>query len=638
LSGIFYQELGAIPTGLILGGVLFMGLFVASGLTLDAWIERLENGVYHTRRWAATRLMLLASRWPGRPGGGRQPTKGRTRGGKGAVVWGGAPPGSAVVPEGGTREHPAPQVGASNATGRPSSAPTPPPSAAVSHLEPKPRAVQQGKAGKSGTVLLPSIDLLEEPDEALFDEADIRDKARVIEETLDHLGVPAKVLEINWGPRVTQFGIEPGYVIRRGQGGEETERKIRVAKIASLSNDLALALAAAPVRVEAPVPGRSIVGIEVPNSQISQVSLRRVIESPSFKRRKSTLRLALGEGVGGTPVVADLVRMPHLLIAGATGSGKSVCINAIAACLLFQNSPYTLRMAMIDPKRVELSAYNGVPHLYGQVESDVERIVGVLRWLVRVMEERYKKFAELGARHLDDYNRHWRVGSSEYLPRVVVMIDELADMMFFAPEEVEHSIIRLAQMARATGMHLVIATQRPSVDVVTGLIKANFPARIGFAVTSNTDSRVILDAVGAETLLSKGDMLYMAPDAAGLLRLQGCFVSDQEVARVVDYWRVWAKDQGWAEDEESPWERLLSQQAEEQSADELLGQAIEIVRQQGNASASLLQRRMHIGYPRASRLIDEMEERGIVGPTESGGRQRQVLTVGTMGEDEGSTM
>jgi S-DNA-T family DNA segregation ATPase FtsK/SpoIIIE len=636
LSGIFYQELGALPTGVILGGVLFTGLFVASGLTLDEWVERLENGVYRARRWAATRLTLLASRWP-------FVTR---RGGKGAVVWGGAPLGSAAVQDESmraklAREHPAPQVGASNATGCPLSAPTPStPSATASHLEPKPRAVQQGRAGRARSVPLPSVDLLEEPDEALFDEADIRDKARVIEETLDHFGVPAKVVEINWGPRVTQFGVEPGYVIRRGQGGEETERKIRVAKITSLSNDLALALAAAPVRVEAPVPGRSIVGIEVPNSQVSQVSLRRVIESSSFKRRKSALRLALGEGVAGTPVVADLVRMPHLLIAGATGSGKSVCINAIAACLLFQNSPYTLRIAMIDPKRVELSAYNGVPHLYGQVESDVERIVGVLRWLVRVMEERYKKFAEVGARHLDDYNRHWRVGSSEYLPRVVVMIDELADMMFFAPEEVEHSIIRLAQMARATGMHLVIATQRPSVDVVTGLIKANFPARIGFAVTSNTDSRVILDAVGAETLLSKGDMLYMAPDAAGLLRLQGCFVSDQEVARVVNYWRVWAKDQGWAEDEDSPWERLLSQQAEEQSADDLLGQAIEIVRQQGNASASLLQRRMHIGYPRASRLIDEMEERGIVGPAESGGRQRQVLTltVGTMGEDEGSAL
>jgi S-DNA-T family DNA segregation ATPase FtsK/SpoIIIE len=322
--------------------------------------------------------------------------------------------------------------------------------------------------------------------------------------------------------------------------------------------------------------------------------------------------------------------MPHLLIAGATGAGKSVCINAIATCLLFQNSPYTLRMAMIDPKRVELSAYNGIPHLYGRVESDVERIVVVLRWLVQVMEERYKKFAALSARNLEDYNRHWRVGSSEYLPRIVILIDELADMMFFAPQEVEHSIIRLAQMARATGMHLIIATQRPSVDVVTGLIKANFPARIGFAVTSNTDSRVILDAIGAESLLSKGDMLYMAPDAPGLLRLQGCFVSDVEVMRTVSYWQQWAEENEWgtSEHDECPWDRMIDQQATDEGVDELLQRAIDIVRRQGSASASLLQRRMHIGYPRASRLIDEMEERGIIGPAESGGRQRRVLELG----------
>jgi S-DNA-T family DNA segregation ATPase FtsK/SpoIIIE len=246
------------------------------------------------------------------------------------------------------------------------------------------------------------------------------------------------------------------------------------------------------------------------------------------------------------------------------------------------------------------------------------------------MEERYKKFAALGARHLEDYNRHWRVGSSEYLPRIVVLIDELADMMFFSPQEVEHSIIRLAQMSRATGMHLVIATQRPSVDVVTGLIKANFPARIGFAVTSNTDSRVILDSTGAESLLSKGDMLYMSPEAAGLLRLQGCFVTDTEVKRTVGYWRQWAEDVGWESGPEQgsqrcPWDRVLSQQEADEGADELLDDAIAIVREQGGASASLLQRRMHIGYPRASRLIDEMEERGVVGPAMSGGREREVL-------------
>jgi len=347
------------------------------------------------------------------------------------------------------------------------------------------------------------------------------------------------------------------------------------------------------------------------------------MSSPAFRRGKSSLKLALGEGTAGTPVVADLAKMPHLLIAGATGSGKSVCINSIATCLLLQNSPLTLRMVMIDPKRVELARYQGLPHLYGGVESDPERVVAVLRWLVHEMQERYKKLAQVSARHVDDYNRHWRVGSQEYLPRIVVLIDELADMMLFAPEETERSICRLAQMARATGMHVVIATQRPSVDVVTGLIKANFPARIGFAVSSGMDSRVILDAVGAETLLSKGDMLYMAPDASRLVRAQGSLVSDEEMQRVVGHWQAWAGRESW-EQEPCPWETTLSQEGEG-DGDELLRRAIDIVREQGFASASMLQRRMRIGYPRASRLIDEMEDRGIVGPAERGGRPRQVL-------------
>jgi S-DNA-T family DNA segregation ATPase FtsK/SpoIIIE len=377
------------------------------------------------------------------------------------------------------------------------------------------------------------------------------------------------------------------------------------------------------------------VGIEVPNSQVATVSLRRVMASAQFKRIKSKLGLALGEGVAGEPVVADLAKMPHLLIAGATGTGKSVSINAVATCLLLQNSPYALRLVMIDPKRVELSGYSGVPHLLGRVESDVARIVGVLRWLVRVMEKRYQRFAEAGARHLEDYNRHWRLGSREHLPRIVVLIDELADLMLFAPDEVEHSIIRLAQMARATGIHLVLATQRPSVDVVTGLIKANFPARIGFAVASSTDSRVILDAVGAESLLGKGDMLYKSPDASGLVRIQGCWVSDTEVRRVARHWIEWDQAAGptlyiegddQAETEGTcPWDSMVESFAED-DADELLQRAIETVRAQGQASASLLQRRMHIGYPRASRLIDEMEQLGVVGPQQGGGRPRKVLS------------
>jgi S-DNA-T family DNA segregation ATPase FtsK/SpoIIIE len=320
-------------------------------------------------------------------------------------------------------------------------------------------------------------------------------------------------------------------------------------------------------------------------------------------------------------VVADLSQMPHLLIAGATGSGKSVCVNAIAACLLFQNAPLTLRLVMIDPKRVELARYNGLPHLYGQVEYDVERVVGVLRWLVIEMQERYKRLSQAGARHVKDYNRRWQAGSSEYMPHIVVLIDELADLMFFSPDEVERSICRLAQMARATGIHLVLATQRPSVDVVTGLIKANFPARISFAVSSGVDSRVILDAVGAETLLGQGDMLFMSPSASGLVRVQGSFVSDPELERVRQYWAQWADENGWPA-EPTPWSAFLE---EGEQSDDLLERAIEIVRQQGSASASMLQRRMRIGYPRAARLIDELEQMGVVGPAESGGRPREVI-------------
>jgi S-DNA-T family DNA segregation ATPase FtsK/SpoIIIE len=471
-------------------------------------------------------------------------------------------------------------------------------------------------------VTLPPLTLLDEPAQTKSDMDDAQHKARIIEETLAHFDVPAKVIETNWGPRVTQFGVEPGYVTRIGQGGEETERKIRVSKISSLNKDLALALAASPIRIEAPVPGRAIVGIEVPNDRLSIVSLRNVMESRTFRRKKSSLKLGLGTGTAGHAIVADLAKMPHLLIAGATGAGKSACINAIAACLLFQNSPLTLRIVMIDPKRVELTSYNGLPHLYGRVEVDVERVVGVLQWLVNEMQIRYQKLADVGARHIDEYNKKWQVGSSEYMPRIVVLIDELADLMFFAPEQVEKSICRLAQMARATGMHLVLATQRPSVDVVTGLIKANFPARIAFAVSTGTDSRVILDGMGAEALLGKGDMLFMSPESSKLVRIQGSFVTAKETARLFRYWTEWADEQEW-EQESPPWNDLMDQQEEE--VDELLGKAIEIVRQQGSASASMLQRRMHIGYPRAASLIDDMEARGIVGPAEKGGRPREVM-------------
>ncbi len=461
---------------------------------------------------------------------------------------------------------------------------------------------------------LPSLDLLDKASPQAFDKGEIRRKARVIEETLASFGIPAKVVEINHGPVITQFGVEPGYIELR----DGTRRKIKVSKITALADDLALALAAAPIRIEAPVPGRRVVGIEVPNEKASLVSLRGVMESEAFRSLNSKLAIALGRDVSGQPVVADLATMPHLLVAGATGSGKSVCLNSITTCLLCNNSPEELRLVMIDPKMVELIRFNGLPHLLGAVETRMERILEALRWVMREMDRRFKVFAEAKARNLEDYNR--KVGpQGRPLPSIVVVIDELADLMFASPDEVEQLICRIAQMARATGIHLVVATQRPSVDVVTGLIKANFPARISFAVTSQVDSRVILDSGGAEKLLGAGDMLYLAPDSSMPLRLRGCFVSDEEVKRVVNFWRKAAVSkllEGVA-----PWEEAMG----EEEVDELLKEAIELVKGHRQVSASFLQRKLRVGYPKAAQLIDQLEKMGIVGPPRKGTGSRKVL-------------
>ncbi len=481
--------------------------------------------------------------------------------------------------------------------------------------EPEPAPQPRVRRAKN----LPPIDLLDLGSPQKFSETDARMRAAVIEETLASFGVPARVVEINVGPVVTQFGVEPGYIQAPGSNGHMHQRKVRVSKIYGLANDLALALAAAPIRIEAPVPGKSLVGVEVPNADVSLVSLRSVLESDAFRKSKGRLKIALGQNVSGKPVFADLAEMPHLLIAGATGSGKSVCINAIVSSLIFNNGPDAVRLVMIDPKMVELTRYNGLPHLIAPVVVELETAVAALRWVTFQMDERYRKFSAEKARHLEDYNRKLAAQSQDPLPRIVVVIDELADLMMMSPEEVERSICRIAQMARATGIHLVIATQRPSVDVVTGLIKANFPARISFAVTSQVDSRVILDTAGAEKLLGRGDMLFMAPDSSHLQRLQGCFVSDREVENLVKFWMEALPAEG--PPTPAPWASL--EDAEEE--DDLLDQAIALVRQTGTASASLLQRRMRIGYPRAARLIDLMEERGIIGPPEVGGKPREVL-------------
>jgi len=471
---------------------------------------------------------------------------------------------------------------------------------------------------------LPPVSLLDRDRTTGISQAEVRRKVEIIEKTLSEFGLPAQVTEVRRGPVITQFGVEPGYIERTGPGGQPWDQKVRVGQISTLSNDLALALAAPRLRIEAPVPGRSIVGIEVPNEKISTVHLRPVLESKEFRQARSPLSVALGRDVAGGPVVANLADMPHLLIAGTTGSGKSVCISAMVACLAFNNVPEQLRLVMIDPKLVEMTRFNGLPHILGKVEVELERIVGVLRWVAQEMDRRYILLSEAGARHLDDYNRMLRRKRQQILPYIVVFIDELADLMMLAAADTEHTITRLAQMARAVGIHLVVATQRPSTDVVTGLIKANFPARISFAVASNTDSRVIIDQVGAETLLGRGDMLFLDPKRGHPLRVQSCFVSDHEVEALVNHWREVTQEDEIG-DEPAPWEAMLRQDAMlETEPDELLKDAIDLVRQEGGASASLLQRRMRIGYPRAAALIDQMEQLGVIGPPEGGGRTREV--------------
>jgi S-DNA-T family DNA segregation ATPase FtsK/SpoIIIE len=475
---------------------------------------------------------------------------------------------------------------------------------------------------------LPPLDLLQPDTLYRPDERTINQTAGLIEKTLAEFGIPARVVGFRIGPTITQYAVEPGF-IRKGNGEDEQQLKVRVAQIAALQRDLALALAAERLRIEAPVPGKPYVGIEVPNGRNSIVRLRSILESEEFRKQRSPLTLALGRDVSGQPLLADLARLPHLLIAGTTGSGKSVCLTAIATCLAMNNSPQELRLVMIDSKMVELIRFNGLPHLYGKVETQIERILAALRWAVSEMENRYRLLEMARARDLQSYNQRLLRQKQPPLPRLVILIDELADLIMAAPEQTEQNLVRLAQMARATGIHLVVATQRPSTEVITGLIKANFPARIAFAVASGVDSRVILDMPGAETLLGRGDMLFLHPEAGAPIRAQGVFVGDAEIDRLLNYWqKVSPPVEGSA-----PWERLLAEEDEQEDA--LIEEAIRVLRQTRRASASLLQRRLRIGYPRAARLLDELEARGIVGPPEGPGREREVLIESEEGEEEG---
>lgn len=479
---------------------------------------------------------------------------------------------------------------------------------------------------------IPSINILASFSDVEVNPQELRKKARLIENTLSSFGVEAYVREVNTGPTVTQFALEPGI-------------GVKVARITALANDMALALAAPAIRIEAPVPGQSRVGIEVPNTKIATVGLREIMEAEEYAKKNGRLKFGLGRDVAGQPMVADLAKMPHLLIAGSTGSGKSVCLNSIVASYLLQYRPSELQFIMVDPKMVELSTYNGIPHLrfpvVTQIESDPEKerksgdrtptVMSVLKWSIREMERRYKMLSLYGHRNIESWNKAAGNGNDlEKLSYLVLIVDELADLMMVAPEEAEAAICRLAQKARAVGIHLILATQRPSVDVVTGLIKANFPSRITFAVTSQIDSRVILDMAGAEKLLGRGDMLYLSADAAKPIRVQGVYVSDEEIDAIVQHWRQqndflkgdkkdFNQTQMWPQD-------LQEIEAESQvdETDELFEEALQVVRDARAASTSLLQRKLRIGYNRAARLIEELASAGVIGQAD-GSKPRPVL-------------
>ena len=446
------------------------------------------------------------------------------------------------------------------------------------------------------------------------DRGDVRHNAAVIEKTLESFGITTKVAEVNSGPAVTQYAIE----IALGT---------KVSKITSLSSDLALALAAptGAVRIEAPIPGRNLVGIEIPNRGLEFVTLKRMIQSDIMRKSKSKLSVALGLDVSGNPVISDIGKMPHVLVAGTTGSGKSVLINAWITSLLFRTNPSEVRFIMVDPKRVELTGYNGVPHLLTPVIVEPDKILSALRWATSEMEHRYKQFAEVGVRNIDGFNE---LSGFQAMPYIIVFIDELADLMAYAPVEVEDTICRLAQMARATGIHLVLSTQRPSVDVITGLIKANVPSRIAFNVSSMIDSRVVLDMPGAEKLLGRGDMLYIPADQSKPSRIQGTYVSELEVAKVVDFLKTKNTPVEYTQEVTTQTVTIGrgvsggTKGADGQ--DQKFEEAVRLICQHDKASASLLQRRLSVGYARAARILDQLEEAGIIGPAE-GSKPRDVL-------------
>jgi len=474
-------------------------------------------------------------------------------------------------------------------------------------IESAPRPAVKTNAGRVWQ--FPAYDILLESND-VAKSGDIGKNVETIKKCFQSFGIDVKMQDVNVGPTVTQYTLRPNEGVKLNQ-------------ITTRGNDIALALAAKSLRVEAPIPGKSAVGIEVPNLVAAKVTLKEVMASPQFKAEKSKLAIALGRDVAGAPVAIDLEKMPHMMIAGSTGSGKSICINSIITTFLFHNSPEDLKLILIDPKRVELTNYNGIPNLYSPVVTEVDKTVSALKWTVYEMERRYKMFADQGKRNIVAYNES--PGPEGKLPYIVVIIDELADLMAVSANEVEASIVRIAQMARATGIHLIVATQRPSVDVLTGLIKANITSRIAFAAASQVDSRTILDMSGAEKLLGNGDMLFIGNGLAKPRRIQGCFVSDKEINELVSF----LKKQGEPEYDESivsfrPAKAMGGRDAGGSIDDDLYEEAVAVVTNSGQASASLLQRRLRVGYARAARLLDIMEQEGVVGPS-NGAKPRDIL-------------
>jgi len=475
--------------------------------------------------------------------------------------------------------------------------------------------------GTQTTWVYPPLTLLSDVSEKNADRGDVKKNADIIEKTLDSFGIRARVVEVNKGPTVTQYALE----IVRGT---------KLSRITALSNDLALALAAptGQIRIEAPIPGRSLVGIEIPNKKPELVTLKKMLSSPIFLNNARLLYVPLGLDVSGNPQAFDIAKMPHVLIAGTTGSGKSVLLSAWICTLLFRTKPEELRLILVDPKRVELTLYNGVPHLLTEVIVEPEKIISALKWTVSEMELRYKLFAKAGVRNIEGYNSQEEI---EKIPYILIIIDELADLMIFAPGDAEDLITRVAQMARATGIHLILATQRPSVDVITGLMKANIPARIAFNVASMIDSRVVLDLPGAEKLLGKGDMLFLPPDQAKPRRIQGPFISEKEVAAIVKFLKQQVPTVHYTEEVTSQEVSLKTARGgttpTSEEKDPLFYQAVEIISQFDKASASLLQRRLSIGYARAARILDQLEAEGYVGPAE-GSKPREVLRRQVKGE------